>query len=98
MTMKPDQPSWVPVLTLCASFQKREGKKYVRSSRILCLDTRNGRILHDQESAKGISTSYQVDFDWPKGVVEVFSRLGKVKLTFTDQPRKSNRRAESDGS
>ena len=68
------------------STQKED--KVVRTYyRLLCLDRRNGRVLHE-ETSKNYNNMYQIVADSDKKLIEVRIRQSTIKLTFSDEPAK----------
>jgi hypothetical protein len=81
-----DQPSDVPVLTFFNFIQQLEGQQYRAYCSMLCLDTRNGRVLYSKESKDNRPNLFDVQADPEKSQVEIRSYIGNVKLTFTNDP------------
>ena len=84
--MRLGQPAGVPVLTLGGRMQIRENNRYRTVSKLLCLDTRNGKVLHKEETSSSSISTYEIQADPEKATVEVLTTGQKITLTFTDQP------------
>jgi outer membrane protein assembly factor BamB/predicted negative regulator of RcsB-dependent stress response len=79
------QPADVPVLTFFTQGNVLEGNQYRGYAALLCLDKRNGRVLHSKESKNHHPQFFETDVDLAKSIVDLRTPLGPVKLTFTDE-------------
>jgi hypothetical protein len=86
--VKWNQPSDLPVLAFFNFVQKVENNQVRASMELVCLDKRNGRILHQKKLSNNQSYYLEVAADPEKATVEVRSGLGTAKMTFTGDPEK----------
>jgi hypothetical protein len=88
------QPSELPLLTFGGRIQVHEQNRYKTVSKLMCLDVRNGEILHAEESSDSRIASYQVQADLEKATIEVKTPGKTITLTFTDKPADAPEDAE----
>jgi hypothetical protein len=79
------QPAELPVLTFFVQGNVLEGNQYRGYSAVLCLDKRNGRVLHGKESKNQNGQFFETQVDLEKSIVDLRTPLGPVKMTFTDE-------------
>ena len=79
------QPTELPVLTFFVQGNVMEGNQYRGYAAVLCLDKRNGRVLHSKDSKNHFNQFFETQVDLEKSVVDLRTPLGPVKMTFTDE-------------
>lgn len=80
------QPAELPVLTFFIQGNVLEGNQYRGHAALLCLDRRDGRVLHSKESKNQHPQFFETQVDLEKSLIELRTPLGPVKMTFTDEP------------
>jgi outer membrane protein assembly factor BamB len=82
-----DQPRDLPLLVFASRVYERGGAPGANESymSIMCLDTRNGRILH-QETLKGAITLVELAAIPDEKTVELKLMRYSVRMKFTDDP------------
>jgi len=82
-SMRVDQPAEVPVLTFFGRVAQRQGKSYRTVTRILCLDRRNGKVLHQEKSDKNHSNFYELHADPDQGRLEIRTYTQTIRFRFS---------------
>ncbi len=77
-----DQPAGLPVLTFSGTFQKHEKNRYTTEMRMLCLDMRTGKVIHEKTKTGGHIQNCQFTADPKKGTLDIRNYMGTVKLKF----------------
>ncbi len=82
-----DQPDDVPILVFaCHQYRRTAGNRRTYYLSVLCLDRRNGRIVHQQD-APGTIGYYEVKGDAESSTVQVDLARTVLMLRLTDEPR-----------
>ena len=89
--MRIDQPSGLPVLVFYNAIQKQEKNRFRMFQHTLCLDKRNGRVLHRKEIEGGGNAQYGINADPDHARIEIVTMRETIKLTFTDDPVKDQK-------
>jgi hypothetical protein len=79
------QPAELPVLTFFIQGNVLEGQTYRGHAALLCLDKRDGRVLHGKESKNHHPQFFETQIDLEKSIVDLRTPLGPVKMTFTGE-------------
>ena len=84
-----DQPSGLPLLVFANRTRKKVENRYHTTVKLLCLDKRNGRILHRQTASSSRPATYEIQAEPEGRRIEIRSYLGTARLTFTEDPPSS---------
>jgi outer membrane protein assembly factor BamB len=81
-----DQYADVPLMVFFSQVQQLENNQFRMVTRLLVLDKRNGKLLHENESKDNRSGVFELNVDPDAWKVDVRSHLGAATFTFQQEP------------